>query len=113
MTTRAWLKSNLGPRCCAGLTTTDSLALEAGVALIKLYNHSDERHSHGVLSAYGAAIRCMQPKERFLAYHAIAMDTDWHLRQWIWQKAGLEPLSNLTRCANEPQPREAGGEEEQ
>lgn len=92
-----WLKENLGPRCLAPLTATDSKALSAAVQIVELY--AFERRP-AVLSAFGAIVGVMQHTCRHLAYHAIAHVMDWGDRASVWAAAGL-PAIEVGRCKYE------------
>lgn len=93
-----WLKSNLGKRCCAGLTGTDVRALRAAVEIIELYSY---HRTAAVLKAFDHIVRCMQPSMQELAYHSIAMIMNWEDRDIIWVQCQLPPLSPQV-CAFEP-----------
>lgn len=97
----AWLKSNLGARCLAPLTATDSKALAAAVQIVELY--AFERRPE-ILAAFGAVVRCMQTSCWALAFHAIAHVLDWEDRPRLWSAAGL-PAIDAGRCDYEPQSR--------
>ncbi len=94
-----WLRANLGPHCLAPLTGSDDRALLAAVQIVEQWSY--DPHSDVAL-AFGAVVRRMQPKCRYLAYHAIAHVMDWSNRAELWDRAQLEPLSNVPRCAAEP-----------
>jgi hypothetical protein len=107
VTIRPWLNINLGPRCLAPLTGTDSRALRAAVEIIELYSY--DRHL-SLIHAFGAVVSRMQPQCREFAYHGIAHVMDWSDRPKIWAAAGLPPII-ASRCSHEPQgvPRLIGG----
>ena len=52
-----WLRSNLGPRCLAPLTGTDSKALAAAVQIVELYAYQSRAE---VLEAFGLVVMQMQ-----------------------------------------------------
>ncbi len=89
-----WLKENLGPRCLAPLTSTDSRALLAAVQIVELY--AVERRPE-VLEAFARIVGCMQKSCWSLAYHAIAHVMDWSDRSRLWRAAGL-PEIDVGRC---------------
>ncbi len=93
-----WLRENLGPRCLAPLTGTDSRALDAAVQIIELWAYDRDHHLE---VAFGLVVARMQPKCRELAYHAIAHVVEWSDRARIWDAAGLEPFVPAV-CAYEP-----------
>lgn len=97
-----WLKQNLGTKCLAGLTTIDAVALKAAVHMIELWLYSYGRVRPEIEAGFGAVVRCMQPKLRYLAYHAVAHVGNWEDREKLWGLAGLEPLSNAGLCNYEP-----------
>lgn len=99
-----WLRANLGPRCLAPLTGTDARALAAAVQLIALYNQCDSGDERAVLGAFRAAVLCMQPSTRELAYHAIAQQCEWDTRAALWCAADLPVPMVVRRCAHEPRP---------
>ncbi|HEX4085287.1 MAG TPA: hypothetical protein VHY22_10280 [Chthoniobacteraceae bacterium] len=96
---RAWLRANLGKRCLAPLTGTDAKALDAAVHIVELWAYDE---SAAVIQAFGLVVDRMQPHTQVLAYHAIAKVTEWHYRDVLWEKAGLRPIKNLSRCSFEP-----------
>lgn len=56
-----------------------------------------------LFAAYRAIVTEMQPKCRWLAYHAIAMELDWSHREMIWAAAGLpEGDQPARKCSFEP-----------
>lgn len=102
----SWLRGNLGPRCLGVLTSQDAVALVTSVNLSNLISYPSAPPE--LFTAYGAIVAQMQPQARYLAYHAIACELDWHNRSMIWQKAGLEMEIPESRCVHEgPAPREA------
>ncbi len=82
-----WLRANLGARCLGPLTGTDARALKAAVQIVEHYSY--DPHLNVALA---------------LAYHAIAHVMDWHNRPELWERARLEPLTNIPRCEYEPKP---------
>lgn len=92
-----WLKENLGPRCLAPLTSTDSRALAAAVQTVELY--ATERSTE-VLIAFGVIVRQMQRSTWPLAYHAIAHVMDWGDRRDVWGNSGL-PMIDAGVCKYE------------
>ncbi len=97
-----WLQANLGKHCVAGLTSHDTHALVASVAMTPLI--SWQGAPSAIFDAYRAVVSEMQPKMRFLAYHAIACELDWSHRAMIWANAGLPPEQAGGRCEFEPKP---------
>lgn len=93
-----WLRDNLGPRCLAPLTTTDSRALLASVAIIELYAYDRD---DSLLGAFRSVVMRMQPSTWDLAFHAIASVMDWEDRGRIWVAAEL-PGGIFGRCKFEP-----------
>lgn len=97
----SWLKSNLGQRCLAPLTNSDTYALVASVNLSNLISYDSAPAE--LFAAYGAIVRAMQPHTRWLAYHAIACELDWSHRNMIWTAARLpEGDKPAGRCEFEP-----------
>lgn len=98
-----WLRANCGKTCLAVLTHHDSYALTASVNMVILINHSGAPQE--LFDAYRAIVMQMQPKARYLAYHAIACELDWSHRNMIWTKAGLPEGDKPTqRCQFESGP---------
>ncbi|WP_254512892.1 hypothetical protein [Anatilimnocola floriformis] len=93
-----WLQANLGKRCLAPLTSTDSKALAAAVAIVELYAY-DRQPS--LLDAYRAVVMRMQPSTWHLAFHATASVMNWEDRGRIWTGAEL-PGGIFGRCECEP-----------
>lgn len=91
-----WLQANLGKQCTAPLTSHDTNALMASVALCPLISWAGAPQE--LFDAYAAIVRQMQPHTRPLAYHAIAAELDWGHRLMIWTCAGLQPEIPETRC---------------
>ena len=83
----AWLRANLGKHATAGLTTSDTHALLASVALANLISYQSAPEE--LFAAYSVIVRTMQPELRQLAFHAIACELDWGHREMIWERAGL------------------------
>lgn len=83
----AWLRANLGKHATAGLTTSDTQALVASLALANLISYAGAPED--LFQAYSAIVRAMQPELRHLAFHAIACELDWGHREMIWERAGL------------------------
>lgn len=94
----SWLIANLGERCLAPLTGTDSRALQAALHVLELYAYDGDS---SLLAAFRIVVHRMQPKNFGLAYHAIAHVLDWRDRSRIWIAAGL-PEFAPGRCAMEP-----------
>jgi len=84
-----WLKANCGPLCLGGLTRTDTYALVTSVGLSNLIGY--ESAPSELFAAYGAIVSQMQPHNRWLAFHAVAMELDWGHRFMVWKLAGLRP----------------------
>jgi len=82
-----WLQANCGKGCTGALTSTDSYALVTSVNLCLLINYPDAPPE--LFAAYGAIVRQMQPKTRWMAYHTIAMQLDWQHRNMIWHQSVL------------------------
>lgn len=95
-----WLKDNLGP-CLGGLTGQDWPALKAAMHIVELWCAADSEGRVHAAVAFGAVVRAMQPKLRYLAYHGIAHVGDWSHRAELWKAAGLEPLAVMSRCKYE------------
>ena len=96
-----WLCANCGKRCTAPLTSTDSYALTASVALCPLIGY--ETAPAELFEAFGSIVRAMQPHTRWMAYHAIAMELDWSHREMIWTAAGLpEGYKPAVKASFEP-----------
>lgn len=94
-----WLKVNLGKKCLAPLTSTDTKALMAAVQIVELYAYDCHRD---VLQAFGDVVLRMQPHCRELAYHAIAHVRDWPDRAEMWAAADLPGIDRPRVCAFEP-----------
>ena len=94
-----WLRANLGPRCLAPLTGTDTRALRAAVEIIELYSYHTRPE---LLKAFGIVVSSgMQKSTQELAYHAIAHLLNWEDRARLWDAAGL-PLFDPQVCSFEP-----------
>lgn len=91
-----WLLANLGSGCLAVLTSTDTHALMASVALVPLISRAGA--PQGLFAAYRAIVMEMQPQSRYLAYHAIACELDWGHRALIWLHSGLEDQIPAGKC---------------
>lgn len=96
-----WLKANLGPQCLGCLTGQTGRALAATVQVIGLYSYCDEEAEPHVLAAFREIVNTMDGPSRELAYHSIAHVLDWGDRARVWDRAGLAPLQNPSRCAFE------------
>lgn len=96
---RPWLEANLGKRCLAGFTSTDTKALDAAIHIVELYsvNPSDE-----VAKAFGLVVESMQPQMQEFAFHAIAHSMDWGHRFEMFVRAGLDIPSPRRSCEHEP-----------
>jgi hypothetical protein len=97
---RAWLKANLGARALAPLTGTDMRALDAAAHVVELWAVTGEDR---VLDAFRRVVLEMQPKTRYLAYHAVAHTCEWGTRGVVWALAGLsfDDLIGAPRCEGE------------
>ena len=93
-----WLKSNCGKRVTAPLTSTDTYALTASVALCPLIGY--ETAPPRLFKAFEAIVLEMQPHTRWMAYHCIAMELDWSHREMIWTAAGLPQGDKPARKAS-------------
>ena len=91
----SWLRANLGKHATAGLTTSDTHALVASVALVNLISYQSAPED--LFAAYSAIVQAMQPELRHLAFHAIACELDWGHRGMIWERAGLGEFPR-SRC---------------
>ena len=89
-----WLRENLGKRCLAPLTGTDSKALAAAVQIVELYAYQSTPE---LLDAFRIVVAQMQRSCWPLAYHAIAHVMDWGDRETVWRGAGL-PAIEPGRC---------------
>lgn len=96
-----WLKANLG-KCLGGLTGQDYPALKTAVQAVELWISADNIGRRHAASAFGSAVRAMQPNLRYLAFHSIAHVGDWEMRHQLWQEAGLETIPALPLCEHEP-----------
>lgn len=95
-----WLQANLGDRCLAPLTGTDTKALSAVAHILLLYSYD---RSPEVLNAFALVVMRMQPHCQQFAYHAIAHAMNWEDRAVLWNEAELPPLDPPTaRCKFEP-----------
>lgn len=94
-----WLRLNLGKQALAPLTSTDSKALDAAVAIIELYNCSSDLE---LLRSFACCVRQMQESVWPLAYHSIAFVMDWRVRSQLWRKTGLQIPLNVGICEHEP-----------
>lgn len=93
-----WLKSNCGKTCIAPLTSTDTYALTASIAICPLITYVSAPHE--LFNAFRAVVLEMQPHTRWMAYHAIAMELDWGDREMIWMAAGLPQGDKPARMAS-------------
>lgn len=96
-----WLKANLGKGSVAALTGTDTRALRAAVQVVELWQCCDKHKEADCYRCFGLVVSQMQQKTQELAYHAIAMVSDWHVRAGFWARAGLEPIDKPRRCEYE------------
>lgn len=95
-----WLRANLGKKCLAPLTGTDSRALQAAVQIIEHYAYDSDPT---VLAAFRLVVLRMQPKCYVFAFHAIAHVMDWSDRERIWLSSHLpSEIRHFQRCAYEP-----------
>ena len=97
-----WLRANLGKHSTGGLTSHDTQALTASVALVPMISYPSA--SPDLFQAYHAIVSEMQFHTRHLAFHAIAYELDWTHRQMIWTQSGMaETHPDIhTRCQGEP-----------
>ena len=93
-----WLRANCGKDSLAPLSSHDTNALVASVALVNLI--SWEGAPGQLFDAYRNIVLEMQPHTRWLAYHAIAMELDWGHRAMIWAAAGLPEGDKPARLAS-------------
>ena len=93
-----WLKSNCGARCTAALTSTDTYALTAAVAICPLISYQGA--DPDLFNAFRNVVMAMQQHTRWLAYHAIAMELDWGHREMIWTAADLDDLDKPAGLAS-------------
>lgn len=82
-----WLRANCGNRCLGALSSHDSNALLAALALTPLVSWDGAKPE--LFAAFRVIVLEMQPQCRWLVYHAIAMELDWSHREMIWRNAGL------------------------
>ena len=96
-----WLRNNCGKKCLSPLTSQDTTALLASVALCPLISYQNAPLQ--LFIAYGNIVLEMQPGTRWLAYNAIAIELDWSHRSMIWRRAGLPEGDKPSQlCAFEP-----------
>lgn len=97
----AWLRSN--GMSLGILTGHDTRALRAATQIVDVWLNS---RSHRVAGAFGTIVAQMQPKCRYLAYHAIAMVGNWSDRQELWDQAGLgQDTTSFPECSEAPRRR--------
>lgn len=86
-----WLKANLGQRCLAPLTSTDTACLRASVQIAEAMCYTGT----GPLAvAWIHVVGEMQEHTRHLAYHAVAHVRDWSHRDECWELTGWpKPVS--------------------
>jgi hypothetical protein len=92
-----WLRNNCGKHSTAALSSTDMDALVTSVNLTNLISY--DRAPKELFAAYGAIVGQMQPQNRWLAFHAIAIELDWSHRFKIWTAAGLPDADRPTTKA--------------
>lgn len=93
-----WLRSQLGPRALAPLTSTDTYALQAAVQIARLWANCDEADEQGATQAFRLVVLAMQDHCREFAYHAIAHVADWSTRGELWRRSGLPHLEPVMHC---------------
>lgn len=94
-----WLRANLTRSIMGGLTGTDIKALNAAHHILELLNVTDDPI---LLKSFSAVVLQIQNKNRYLAFHLIAMTMCWVNRPIIWKAAKLEQLKSYPLCKNEP-----------
>jgi hypothetical protein len=95
-----WLKAHFGSRALASLKRKDRHALMAAVHILALDEEAIAPTPWALQAAFNTCVSCMRPSTRELAYHAIAHVTDWHLREPIWNLAGLPKIKPRLRQLN-------------
>ena len=97
-----WLKNNdirLG-----GLTDHDAAALQAAAQVAELWIRGDYENRPRSAVAFANCVSQMQPKVRYMAFHAIAHVGDWSHRWELWREAGLPEyvLQHVPECTFAP-----------
>lgn len=93
----SWLRANCGNRCLAPLSSHDTNALLAALAMTPLISWDGARPE--LFAAFRAIVMEMQPHTRWLVYHGIAMELEWSHRGMIWSNAGLPEGDKPARLA--------------
>lgn len=96
-----WLRENLGKQCLGCLTGYSGKAVLAAFQVIVAYNSSDERAEKALLQSFRLIVETLDRPERELVYHSIAHVMNWWDRALIFEKAGLPPIENPSRCKYE------------
>lgn len=94
-----WLRENLGKDVLACLGGQDVDALRAAVEIVNIDPYALSKE---LSAAFATVVLKMQPRTRFIAFHAIAHVADWSYRSRIWEAAGLPAVENPGRCKHEP-----------
>jgi hypothetical protein len=82
-----WLRNNKIP--LRALTSHDAAALQAAVQIADLWLRGDHENRDLSAVAFHNAVMQMQPKTRYMAFHAIAHPGDWCHRWELWSHARL------------------------
>ena len=97
-----WLKGN--GILVGGLTSHDVAALCAATAIAELWIRGDTGHRRLSATAFFSVVSQMQPEVQYMAFHAIAMVSDWCYRMELWSQSGLSriALDHVPECQFAP-----------
>ncbi len=98
----SWLKGNGIP--LGGLTSHDVAALCAATEIAELWIRGDTGNRCLSAGAFNCVVTQMQPDVQYMAFHAIAMVSDWCYRMELWSQSGLSRslLDNVPECQFAP-----------
>lgn len=97
-TVLSWLKGNgIG---LGALTSHDTACLLAAVQIAAVWIRGDSDSKDSASAAFKNIVEQMQPRTRFMAFHAIAHVGEWSHRWALWMDAGLlaHDLQNVPEC---------------
>lgn len=96
-----WLRANKIP--LGALTSHDTAALLAATEIANLWVCGGRWQAESA-EAFELIVNQMQVKTQFMAYHAIAMVGDWHMRSELWTQAHLpiDIIKHAPKCEAAP-----------
>ncbi len=98
----SWLKGKGIP--LGGLTSHDVAALCAATEIAELWIRGDTERRRLSATAFNCVVSQMQPEVQYMAFHAIAMVSDWCYRMELWSQSGLSRISldHIPECRFAP-----------